>query len=165
MIILIMGVSGSGKTTIGEQLAARLDCGFADADQFHSEASKRKMAQGIALTDEDRMPWLRAIRAAIDEQYQKGQTHIFACSALKRAYRDLLRGDRADLFMVYLKGSPELLAERLTRRRGNFLAPELLQDQLDTLEPPGPDEALMVDVRQTPEAIVEQIVAALPGQD
>ena len=161
MIVLVMGVSGSGKTTIGERLAARLGCGFSDADQFHSPANKAKMSRGIALTDADRQPWLLAIRAAMDEQRRQGRNHVFACSALKRRYRELLRGADDDLRLVYLQGPPNLLARRLRQRKGHFFAPELLADQLATLEPPGPDEALVMDIRQPPEVIVEHIAAAL----
>jgi gluconokinase len=161
MIVLVMGVSGSGKTTIGERLAARLGCGFSDADQFHSPANKAKMSRGIALTDADRQPWLLAIRAAIDEQRRQGRDHVFACSALKRRYRELLRGADDDLRLVYLQGPPDLLARRLRQRKGHFFAPELLADQLATLEPPAPDEALVMDIRQPPEVIVERIAAAL----
>jgi len=161
MIVLIMGVSGSGKTTIGERLAARLGCGFSDADQFHSPANKAKMSRGIALTDADRQPWLLAIRAAMDEQRRQGRDHVFACSALKRRYRELLRGADNDLRLVYLQGPPDLLARRLRQRKGHFFAPELLADQLATLEPPGPDAALVMDIRQPPEVIVERIAEAL----
>lgn len=161
MIVLVMGVSGSGKTTIGKRLAARLGCGFSDADQFHSPANKAKMSRGIALTDADRQPWLLAIRAAMDEQRRQGRDHVFACSALKRRYRRLLRGADDDLRLVYLQGPPDLLARRLRQRKGHFFAPELLADQLATLEPPGPDEALVMDIRQPPEVIVERIAEAL----
>lgn len=161
MIVLIMGVSGSGKTTIGERLAARLGCSFTDADQLHSPASKTKMASGIPLTDSDRLPWLKKIRAAIDERRRQGGHHVFACSALKHAYRDLLGTGTQDLRLVYLHGTPELLAERLQRRRGHFFAPQLLADQLATLEPPSPGEALVMDISLPPEVIVERIVEAL----
>ncbi|MBE7376169.1 gluconokinase [Pseudomonas lopnurensis] len=163
MIVLVMGVSGSGKTTIGELLASRLGCGFSDADEFHGAQNKAKMASGIALTDADRAPWLRAMHEAILARQRRGEDHVFACSALKRGYRDLLHENVADLRLVYLHGSPELLAERVGGRRGHFFAPQLLQDQLDTLEPPSAEEALIVDIRQTPEAIVEQLVRALAG--
>ena len=163
MIILIMGVAGSGKTTIGSRLAARLGCEFADADQFHSEANKQKMAQGIALTDADRLPWLQNMHAAIEAQERQGHDQVFACSALKKCYRDLLRGD-SDLRLVYLQGSAELLAERLSRRRGHFFPVELLQDQLDNLEEPTAEEALIVDIGQTPEQIVESIVRRLRNE-
>ncbi|QIE22526.1 Thermoresistant gluconokinase [Caballeronia sp. SBC1] len=158
MILITMGVSGCGKTTIGELLAKRLGCDFADADSFHSQANKDKMHKGIPLTDEDRWPWLKAIRASIVEKQADGTTHVYACSALKRVYRDILRDGDKDVTFVYLKGSPELLKERIKTRKGHFFDPALLQSQLDTLEPPGPDEAIEVDVALTPEQIVDQVL-------
>jgi gluconokinase len=142
-----MGVSGCGKTTIGEMLAERLHCDFADADSFHSQANKEKMHNGIPLTDEDRWPWLKAIRASIVE-----------CSALKRVYRDILRDGDKDVTFVYLKGTPELLRERIKTRKGHFFDPALLQSQLDTLEPPGPDEAIEVDIALSPKEIVDKVL-------
>ena len=161
MILIAMGVSGCGKTTIGEMLAVRLKCDFADADSFHSQANKDKMHKGIPLTDEDRWPWLAAIRASIEEKQADGTTHVYACSALKRVYRDILRKDDKDVTFVYLKGTPELLRERIKTRTGHFFDPALLQSQLDTLEPPGPDEAIEVDIVLTPELIVDKVLEEL----
>jgi gluconokinase len=158
MILIAMGVSGCGKTTIGEMLAKRLKCDFADADSFHSQANKDKMHKGIPLTDEDRWPWLAAIRASIEEKQADGTTHVYACSALKRVYRDILRDGDQDVTFVYLKGTPELLRERIKTRTGHFFDPALLQSQLDTLEPPGPDEAIEVDIALTPEQIVDKVL-------
>ena len=158
MILIAMGVSGCGKTTIGEMLAERLKCDFADADSFHSQANKDKMHKGIPLTDEDRWPWLAAIRASIEEKQADGTTHVYACSALKRVYRDILRKGDKDVTFVYLKGTPELLHERIKTRTGHFFDPALLQSQLDTLEPPGPDEAIEVDIALTPEQIVDKVL-------
>ena len=158
MILIAMGVSGCGKTTIGELLAARLGCDFADADSFHSQANKDKMHKGIPLTDEDRWPWLKAIRASIEEKQADGTTHVYACSALKRVYRDILRDGDTDVTFVYLKGTPELLQERIKTRKGHFFDPKLLQSQLDTLEPPGPDEAIEADIALTPEQIVDKVL-------
>jgi len=158
MILIAMGVSGCGKTTIGEMLAVRLKCDFADADSFHSQANKDKMHKGIPLMDEDRWPWLAAIRASIEEKQADGTTHVYACSALKRVYRDILRKDDKDVTFVYLKGTPELLRERIKTRTGHFFDPALLQSQLDTLEPPGPDEAIEVDIALTPEQIVDKVL-------
>ncbi len=158
MILIAMGVSGCGKTTIGELLAERLKCDFADADSFHSQANKDKMHKGIPLTDEDRWPWLNAIRASIVEKQADGTTHVYACSALKRVYRDILRSGDKDVTFVYLKGTPELLRERIKTRTGHFFDPALLQSQLDTLEPPGADEAIEVDIALSPEQIVDTVL-------
>lgn len=164
MILIVMGVSGAGKTSIGERLAARLACSFVDGDVFHSPANKEKMAHGIALTDEDRWPWLAAIRAAIEAKARAGEMAVFGCSSLKRAYRDVLRGGAggdANVRFVYLKGSFEVLRARLATRGRHFFDPELLQSQLATLEEPSDDEALTVSIELTPEAIVDKVVAAL----
>jgi len=158
MILIAMGVSGCGKTTIGEMLAQRLGCEFADADSFHSQANKDKMHKGIPLTDEDRSPWLKAIRVSIEEKLASGTTTVYACSALKRVYRDILRDGDNDVTFVYLKGTPELLKERIKTRKGHFFDPALLQSQLDTLEPPGPDEAIEADIATTPKEIVEKVL-------
>ncbi|MGN6665614.1 MAG: gluconokinase [Trinickia sp.] len=164
MILIVMGVSGAGKTLIGELLAQRLACSFVDGDEFHSAANKEKMAQGIALTDDDRWPWLAAIRAAIEARVQAGQSLIVGCSALKRVYRDVLRGGAQGdgiVRFVYLKGSFELLHERLATRGRHFFNPALLQSQLDTLEEPGDDEAVTVSIELSPDAIVDQVIASL----
>jgi gluconokinase len=158
MILIAMGVSGAGKTRIGEMLAERLGCSFTDGDTFHSAANKEKMHKGIPLTDEDRWPWLMTIREAIEESERAGRTAVFTCSSLKRSYRDVLRdGDRSVVF-VYLKGSYEVLHERLQTRTGHFFDPSLLQSQLDTLEEPGADEAITVSVELSPEAIVDEVL-------
>jgi gluconokinase len=156
-----MGVSGCGKTTIGELLAERLGCDFADADSFHSQANKDKMHKGIPLTDDDRWPWLKAIRASIEEKKADGTTHVYACSALKRVYRDILRDGDKDVTFVYLKGTPELLKERIKTRKGHFFDPALLQSQLDTLEPPTADEAIEVDIALSPELIVDTVLSEI----
>jgi gluconokinase len=166
MILIVMGVSGAGKTRVGERLAERLSCSFIDGDAFHSAANKEKMAHGIPLTDDDRWPWLAAIRDAIEVTMSAGETAVFGCSSLKRAYRDVLRGGRradGNVRFVYLKGSFELLQGRLDERAGHFFNPALLQSQLDALEEPGEDEALTVSVELTPEAIVDEIVRGLTG--
>jgi gluconokinase len=164
MILIAMGVSGSGKTTMGEMLAARLGCGFADADSFHSQANKDKMHKGIPLTDDDRWPWLKAIRASIVEKQADGVTHVYACSALKHVYRDILRDGDKDVTFVYLKGTPELLQERIKTRKGHFFDPALLQSQLDTLEPPGADEAIEVDIVLSPEKIVDTVLMEMKSR-
>ncbi|MBB2930782.1 gluconokinase [Paraburkholderia silvatlantica] len=161
MILIAMGVSGAGKTRIGELLAERLKCSFTDGDAFHSEANKKKMHDGIPLTDDDRWPWLRTIRAAIEEKQRAHETAVFTCSSLKRSYRDILRGNDRDVCFVYLKGSFEVLHERLASRTGHFFDPSLLQSQLDTLEEPGTDEAIEVSIELTPEQIVDEVMKQL----
>ncbi|VWD26335.1 gluconate kinase [Burkholderia lata] len=158
MILIAMGVSGAGKSLIGEMLAERLSCSYTDGDAFHSAANKEKMHHGIPLTDDDRWPWLRTIRAAIEEKQRAGETAVFTCSSLKRSYRDVLRGTDTDVRFVYLKGSFEVLHERLKSRTGHFFDPSLLKSQLDTLEEPGPDEAIEVSIELTPEQIVDQVM-------
>ncbi|CAG9218754.1 D-gluconate kinase, thermostable [Paraburkholderia caribensis] len=161
MILIAMGVSGAGKTRIGEMLAERLKCSFTDGDAFHSAANKEKMHNGIPLTDEDRWPWLRTIRAAIEAKQAAHEDAVFTCSSLKRSYRDVLRAGDKDVCFVYLKGSREVLQERLQTRTGHFFDPSLLQSQLDTLEEPGDDEAITVSIELTPEQIVEETLSKL----
>ena len=158
MILIAMGVSGAGKTRIGEMLAERLHCAFTDGDAFHSAANKEKMHHGIPLTDEDRWPWLKTIRAAIEEKQKAGETAVFTCSSLKRSYRDILRAGDKDVCFVYLQGSREVLAERLGHRSGHFFDPSLLESQLETLEEPGDDEAITVSIDLTPEQIVDEVL-------
>ncbi|KVQ41893.1 gluconate kinase [Burkholderia territorii] len=161
MILIAMGVSGAGKSRIGEMLAERLSCSYTDGDAFHSAANKEKMHNGIPLTDDDRWPWLRTIRAAIEEKQRAGETAVFTCSSLKRSYRDVLRGTDTDVRFVYLKGTFEVLQERLKTRTGHFFDPSLLKSQLDTLEEPGPDEAIVVSIEFTPEQIVDEVMTKI----
>lgn len=158
MILVVMGVSGSGKSTIGAALAQRLGWDFIDGDDFHSEANKRKMASGVPLTDGDRMPWLQSIAGAIRSRVESGTSAVFACSALRQAYRDVLAVDAAVRF-VYLKGTSELFQNRLTLRRGHFMPASLLQSQFETLEEPA--EAIVVRAALRPDEIVESIIGAL----
>lgn len=161
MIVIVMGVSGAGKSLIGERLAQCLKCDFVDGDAYHSEANKAKMAGGTPLTDEDRWPWLRTIRGAIEEKKRAGHTAVFTCSSLKRAYRDILRNGDHDVCFIYLKGEFELLRERLGSRSGHFFDPRLLQSQLDTLEAPGPDEAVEVSIAPPVDQVVDSVLAKL----
>jgi gluconokinase len=164
-VLVVMGVSGSGKTTIATRLSELLHWEFADADEFHAAANVRKMENGIALTDEDRWPWLRAIAAWIDTLRGAGRHGVIACSALKRSYRDILIGDREDVRLVYLKGRIDLLADRIERRHGHFMPVSLLQSQLDTLEEPTPDERpIVVSIDAAPSAIAARIIAQMGGQ-
>lgn len=158
MIILVMGVSGSGKTSVGQALAHRLHCPFTDADSFHSEANRAKMAAGIPLTDQDRLPWLRAIGDAIRNNAIRGTDHVFACSALKADYRRIL-DPMGECKLVFLRGSRDLLAERLAGRQGHFFNPDLLQSQLDTLEEP--EDATIIDIAQPLPAILDLVISTL----
>ena len=162
-IILVMGVSGSGKTTVGAMLAGRLGWPYAEADAFHPPANVAKMAAGHPLTDADRLPWLQAIAAWIDRQIAAGGRGVVTCSALKRGYRDMLR--RPEVQIVYLHGSHDLIAARLTARHGHFFQAQMLDSQFEALEEPGPDEDVMVvSITGTPAEIVDEIVRQLgPG--
>jgi len=158
--VVIMGVSGSGKSTVAERLGAVLGWDYAEADTFHPQANKDKMAAGHPLDDEDRWPWLRALRDWISSEDAAGRDTITTCSALKRSYRDLLREAAGRVVFVYLDGTPELLAERIGGRKGHFMPTSLLGSQLETLEVPQPDEdALTLSITQTPEQLVDAIVA------
>ena len=153
--LIVMGVSGAGKSSIGERLGLRLGWTFRDGDSFHPPANVAKMHAGIPLTDEDRWPWLAAIAAWIAELRGAGQHGVVACSALKRAYRDALRDGYADVRFVFLEGSAEVIAARLAKRKDHFMPPSLLASQFATLEPPGADEApISVSIEAEPDAIV-----------
>jgi gluconokinase len=161
-VLVVMGVSGSGKSTIGGMLARRLGWEYDDGDWFHSQSNIDKMHAGHPLTDEDRWPWLRAIARHIDETCEKGGHAIIACSALKRAYRDVLVGDRPEVGLIYLKGDRDLIARRLATRYGHFMSPQLLDTQFATLEEPQASErTIVVSIDAPPRAIVEAIVAKL----
>ena len=146
MILIVAGVAGSGKTTVGALLAGRLRWRFADADTFHSEANIAKMRAGIPLTDEDRQPWLHAVTGWIDDRIAEGQSGVITCSALKRAYRRELLDGRPSATMVFLMVSREALDRRLTTRPGHFFPEKLLDSQLAALEPPTADEERVVPV-------------------
>ena len=154
-----MGVSGSGKTTIGQGVAEALDWGFSDADDFHSPANVRKMKSGMPLTDEDREPWLRDLRAAIERWKRREPGHVLACSALKGSYREILRQNDPDVKFVYLRGAFDLIARRLKGRKGHFFDPALLRSQFDALE--SPKDALVFDISNKPEEIISSILAAV----
>ncbi|MCK9792515.1 gluconokinase [Isoptericola sp. 4D.3] len=157
--LVVMGVSGSGKTTIAGLLAERLGYDLAEADEFHPEANIAKMTAGTALTDEDRAPWLAAIRDWLGTETDAGRCAVVTCSALKRSYRDVLRAARGRVRFVHLHGSADLLAERMTHRSGHFMPPTLLPSQLATLEPLDDDEdGIVVDIADPPGAIVESVL-------
>ena len=155
MIIILMGVSGSGKTTIGERLAQALGWPFYDGDQFHPPANVAKMQQGMPLTDEDRWPWLHALRAHIEACVHRGVSAVLACSALKQAYREHLIVDKAEVKLVYLRGDYDIIRGRLAQRRGHFMPPELLASQFAALEEP--EQGVVIDVVHPPETIVALI--------
>jgi gluconokinase len=161
-VIVVMGVSGCGKTTVAEQLAARLGWQLAEADIFHSPANIAKMRGGIPLTDEDRWPWLAAIAKWIDAARATHRPGVITCSALKRRYRDIIVGERPDVRLVYLKGDYDLIARRMAAREAHYMPVGLLQSQFDALEEPGPDEnAIVVPIESRPEDIVTNIIATL----
>ena len=157
-----MGVSGSGKSTIAAMLAHRLNWIIEEGDWFHPRSNIEKMHRGEPLTDEDRWPWLEGIAAWIDATRHAGNHGTVACSALKRAYRDILVGERPDVRIVYLEGGRDLIARRLAARNGHFMPPALLDSQFATLEAPQPDEhAIIVSIAPHPREVVEQIVKRL----
>lgn len=155
VIVVLMGVSGSGKTTIGRLLSRQLAWSFYEGDELHAPASVEKMSRGIPLTDADRLPWLESLRDLIDRCVRRGESAVIACSALKKTYRRILRGGRPEVVFVHLKADPRLLADRLKRRTGHFAGPVLLASQLATLEEP--EHALAVDVSGGPQEIVGAI--------
>lgn len=160
--IIVMGVSGSGKSTIGALLAARLGWPFADADGFHPPENVAKMASGQPLTDADRWPWLDAIAAHIDAARKAGQPVVVACSALRRAYRDRLRAGHGDLVFLHLSGAPEVIAARQAARQGHFMPPSLMASQFATLEDISDEpDALAVSVATEPQDVVNAAMAAL----
>jgi len=160
--LVVMGVSGSGKSTIADKLAERLGWAFEDGDRFHPASNVAKMSAGHPLTDEDRWPWLQAIADEIDRVCKAGKRAVIACSALKRAYREILVHGRNDVRIVFLNGSQDLIAGRLAARKGHFMPPGLLASQFRTLEPPGANEnPVTVSIDAPVEAIVEDIVSQL----
>jgi carbohydrate kinase (thermoresistant glucokinase family) len=161
--IVVMGVAGAGKSTVGELLAARLDCPFRDADSFHPAANIAKMSRGEPLGDEDRWPWLQAIAAWIAEHRAAGTTCVVTCSALKRVYRDTVTNKQStDVRLVYLKGNFDLIDARLKARTGHFMPPGLLRSQFAALEEPRADEhAIAVSIDAAPEAIAARVMEKL----
>jgi gluconokinase len=159
MVIILMGVSGVGKTAVGKRLAEALGWRFLEGDDFHPLANVAKMAAGIPLTDEDRMPWLERLRELVAETLARGEDAVLACSALKRSYRQLLTVDPTRMRWVYLWAPREVIADRLARRTGHFMPLGLLGSQLETLE--APEDALQVDVTPGLEQVVATIRAGL----
>ncbi|BFZ01909.1 hypothetical protein BsWGS_04948 [Bradybaena similaris] len=175
VVLVVMGVCGSGKTTVAQELASRLHCVFRDADEFHSEENKKKMSSGVPLTDEDRVPWLLAIHNFIRSLLDKGDKGVVTCSSLKRWYRHLLvTGEvnhkmepsqallHLDVVFVYLKGSAELIEARLNHRTGHFMPPSLLQSQLDTMEEPDHSEKhITIAIDRSVENIVADVLGCI----
>lgn len=157
MLILVMGVSGTGKTTIGSILAEKLRWDFIDADYFHSEASISKMRSGLPLDDADRSPWLEAIAKEIRRRQFAGANLVLACSALKQKYRDILCSPEKETLVLHLRGSGDLIRSRISLRKGHFMPLELLDSQFDQLEPP--QSALEIDISLSPSEIVEKVLA------
>ncbi len=156
--VVVMGVAGSGKTTVGKGLAQALEWRFLDADNLHPPQNRAKLSAGEPLTDADRAPWLAQVRAAIAESLAKDASIVVACSALKDSYRRTL-AEAGPLQLVYLSGPPELLHERISRRSGHFVPASLLDSQLETLEPPS--DAWVLDIRESPAELVDGLVARL----
>ena len=160
--LIVMGVSGSGKSTIAAKLAERIGWRCEDGDRFHPASNVAKMSAGHPLTDEDRWPWLQAIADEIDRVSEAGDRAVIACSALKRAYRDILVHGRKDVRIIYLEGSQQLIADRLAKRKGHFMPAGLLDSQFKTLEPPTPDEnPVTVSIDAPVDAIIDDIVRKL----
>lgn len=161
-IAVVMGVSGSGKTTIGRAVAGRLGWRFGEGDSLHPPENIAKMSAGQPLNDADRAPWLAAVAARIDAWRNNGVSGVITCSALKRSYREIIIGNRRDVRLVYLSGSRELIAERIAQRSDHFMPASLLDSQFETLEPPGPEEnAIIVSVDQPLDKTVDRLVAEL----
>jgi carbohydrate kinase (thermoresistant glucokinase family) len=162
MILVVMGVAGCGKTTIARLLAERLGWRFQEGDALHPPANVAKMSAGTPLSDADRWPWLHAIAAVIDTWRAEGASGIVTCSALKRAYRDILIGNRPDVRLVHLAGDKPLIAARMAARKGHFMPTALLDSQFATLEPPGAEEnPIFVDIGPDAEAIVAELEESL----
>ena len=157
---MVMGVSGSGKTAIGSRLAAALGVEFVEGDTYHSAANIRKMSSGIPLTDEDRQDWLSSIGRRIRRATDAGEGVVVSCSALKRAYRDVLRREAGAVRFVFLHGTRDLIETRLRQRTGHFMPTSLLESQLATLEDPSAEEDVWItDIKETPDRIVASLVA------
>ena len=155
-VYVVMGVSGCGKTTVGQALADKLGCPFYDGDDFHPAENVAKMAGGLPLDDDDREPWLARLHDLLSEHLVKRETAVLACSALKKKYRDQLRVNDETRF-IFLRGSFDLIWERMQARQNHYMKADMLQSQFDTLEPPGADEALIVDIDQDIERVLELI--------
>ena len=155
MIVILMGVSGSGKTTIGKLLSCELNWEFHDGDDFHPQSNVEKMRSGIPLNDDDRQPWLLSIQAFMKRCLEEGRSVVIACSALKDAYRNLLLAGNREVAFVHLQGDKNLIAQRMAERKGHFMNPKLIESQFATLEKPS--QAFEVNIANSPAEIVKQI--------
>ncbi len=155
---VVMGVSGCGKSTVGQALAQRLDCPFYDGDDYHPAANVAKMRQGIPLDDADRWPWLDRLADLIAEHLGQGETAVLACSALKEKYRQRLKRGQENVVFVYLKGSFDLIWQRMQQREGHYMKAEMLQSQFDALEEPDPTTAIVVDIDQDIASMISEII-------
>ena len=165
-IYVVMGVSGSGKSTIGRALAAHLGCRFYDGDEFHSPENIAKMVSGLPLTDADRWPWLDRLVQLIGDQIRQGEPAVLACSALKRSYRDRLRQDKQGLVFIYLRGSFDVIWDRIQDRKDHYMKADMLRSQFDALEEPDEQEALLVDIIDDADKIISKLIltfGANPG--
>lgn len=166
MIVIVMGVAGSGKSTVGRLLAKRLGFGFAEGDQYHPPANIEKMSRQEPLDDDDRWPWLDRMAAAIDQWHSAGQDSVLTCSALKQSYRERLIGQGKEVRLVFLRGEKDLIRRRMEVRQDHFMPTALLDSQFEALEPPGPEEdPVVVQVAEPPERLVTQIARALGRLD
>ena len=162
MVVVVMGVSGSGKTTVAAMLAGRLGWAFQEGDDLHPRENVEKMKAGTPLTDADREPWLRRIAQKIDDWQEHGSSGVVTCSALKRSYRDIIIGQRPNIRLVYLRGSLDLIRHRMAARHGHFMPTALLDSQFSTLEEPTSDEnPIVIDVGQEPLHLVQEIMQRL----
>jgi len=159
--LILMGVSGCGKTTIGESLSARLGWDFIEGDSVHSPENVEKMSRGIPLTDEDRLPWLKELHALLIERQTQGKSVIVSCSALKRSYREILRRGIDDVQFVFLEGDYDTILDRMQNREGHYMRPGMLRSQFEALERPDESEALIVSIEQPVEDTVEEILRAI----
>ncbi len=159
MVVILIGVAGAGKTTVGRILAARLGGKFYDADDLHPGRNKEKMRRGVALTDDDRRPWLRAVRRLVERCLAENRSAVIACSALKQAYREEIVADPVRVRLVYLKASEELITARLARRTGHFFDPRLLHSQFEIFEEPR--DAMIADAAAPPERVADAILSGL----
>ena len=160
-VYLVMGVSGSGKSTIGRALAEQLACPFYDGDDFHSPENVAKMSSGAPLTDDDRWPWLDRLARLVNERLDREETAVLACSALKKSYRDRLRENNDGLVFIYLRGSFDFIWERLRQRENHYMKAELLRSQFDILEEPDDDEAVQVEITDNPDRIISDLIESL----